>query len=226
MAVPGWGGQVPRVRQRPHAGGCQPYRSRPRPDRSRPWRLPDPLRILLFLVALRTNLTERALAGLLGVSHDSTHRAIAALTPVLATPVQLGAPRRHLDCGRHVSRDVQVLTRHHDRTVVTVGQACPGNRNEIVVVRETSADLLAHAKGTVLRDGGSRSHPHITIPPPRDRSDARRAHITARARVEHVLARSKDRQILRQCRRKGDAINHITKAVPYLHNLKQLRFIS
>ncbi|MEO3860705.1 hypothetical protein ABGB08_37895, partial [Acrocarpospora sp. B8E8] len=38
--------------------------------------------------------------------------------------------------------------------------------------------------------------------------------------VEHVLARLKDYQILRQCRREGDAINDAVRGVAALHNLK------
>ena len=41
-----------------------------------------------------------------------------------------------------------------------------------------------------------------------------------RARIEHVLARMKDWQILRQCRRRGNAINLAARAVAYLWNAK------
>ena len=49
------------------------------------------------------------------------------------------------------------------------------------------------------------------------------------ARVEHVIARLKDWQILRQCRRRGHAINHTLHIVAGLWNLQthhQLRVIS
>lgn len=42
----------------------------------------------------------------------------------------------------------------------------------------------------------------------------------AKARIEHVLARMKDWQILRQCRRRGEAINYALQAVAYLYNIK------
>jgi Transposase DDE domain len=45
-------------------------------------------------------------------------------------------------------------------------------------------------------------------------------HRKIRARVEHVIARLKDWQILRQCRRRGDAINHALHIVAGLWNLK------
>jgi hypothetical protein len=63
------------------------------------------------------------------------------------------------------------------------------------------------------------------------RDDHYRVHRRIRARVEHVIARLKDRQILRQCRRRrrGDAINHNPHIIAALWNLKtrnQLRVTS
>jgi hypothetical protein len=52
------------------------------------------------------------------------------------------------------------------------------------------------------------------------RDEHYRAHRRVRARVEHVLARLKDWQILRQCRRRGEAINHSLQIVAGLWNLK------
>jgi hypothetical protein len=51
-------------------------------------------------------------------------------------------------------------------------------------------------------------------------------HCRIRARVEHGLARLKDWQVLRQCRRRGDAINdnlHIIAALCNLKTHNQLR---
>ena len=65
----------------------------------------------------------------------------------------------------------------------------------------------------VLGDGGYRGITSITTPR-RDhsgriiRDDHYRVHRRIRARVEHVIARLEDWQILRQCRRRGHAINH------------------
>lgn len=56
-----------------------------------------------------------------------------------------------------------------------------------------------------------------------------RAHRRIRAHVEHVIARLKDWQILRQCRRRGQATNHSLQIVAGLWNLKtykQLRVTS
>jgi len=46
------------------------------------------------------------------------------------------------------------------------------------------------------------------------------AHKRLRARIEHILARMKDWQILRQCRRRGNAINHAVRCIAYLSNLR------
>jgi hypothetical protein len=52
------------------------------------------------------------------------------------------------------------------------------------------------------------------------RDDRYQAHRRIRARVEHVIARLKDWQILRQCRRRGEAINHSLHIIAGLWNLK------
>jgi len=82
----------------------------------------------------------------------------------------------------------------------------------VVVSRATVAHLLTGQRA-ILGDGGYRGIPTITAPA-RDRSgriirdDNYRAHRRIRARVEHVLARLKDWQILPSCRRRGHPINH------------------
>ncbi|MGA3255059.1 MAG: transposase, partial [Mycobacterium sp.] len=52
------------------------------------------------------------------------------------------------------------------------------------------------------------------------RDDHYPKHRRIRARVEHVIARLEDWQILRQCRRRGQAINHSLHIVAGLWNLK------
>ena len=77
----------------------------------------------------------------------------------------------------------------------------------------------------ILGDGGYRGLTSIATPR-RDhtgriiRDDYYRAHRKIRARVEHVIARLKDWQILRQCRRHGHAINHSLHIIAGLWNLK------
>ena len=116
--------------------------------------------------------------------------------------------------------------------MVVAGQCWPGNHNDVILARHTVADLLdGHV---VLGDGRCRGITSITSPQ-RDntgriiRNDHYRAHRRIRARVEHVIARLKDWQILRQCRRRGDAINHSLHIIAGLWNLKthnQLRVTS
>lgn len=71
---------------------------------------------------------------------------------------------------------------------------------------------------TLIADGAYRSLPNTVIPPPRTEPSARTEHRRVRARIEHVIARLKDWQILRQCRRRSDAINLACRAVDYLYN--------
>ena len=55
------------------------------------------------------------------------------------------------------------------------------------------------------------------------------AHRRIRARVEHVIARLNDWQVLRQCRRRAEAIYHNLQIIAGLWNLKthkQLRVTS
>ena len=51
-----------------------------------PWGLPLPVRVLLVLIHLRTNLTTRAVATLFDTSQSAVDRIIHHLVPVLAAP--------------------------------------------------------------------------------------------------------------------------------------------
>jgi DDE superfamily endonuclease len=120
----------------------------------------------------------------------------------------------------------QIIIWAHRRRVLAASQCWPGNRNDVIVARHT---VLPGLDGRVfLGDGGYRGIASITTPR-RDhsgriiRDDNDRAHRRLRARVEHVIARLKDWQILRQCRRRGHAINHSLQIVAGLWNLKAPR---
>jgi hypothetical protein len=211
--------------------------------RGRSWGMPLPVRVLLALVHLRTNLTTRALAALFVTSQSSVDRIIHHLIPALATVL-----RPTPDCSRRPwiidgtlipvhdqsitaisknyrrSVNTQILINADSRRVIAVGRCWPGNRNDVVVARRTVADLIDGCR-TVLGDGGYRGITTITGPRRgpagriiRDRHY--RAHRRIRARVEHVIARIKDWQILRQCRRRGEAINHSLHIIAGLWNLK------
>jgi hypothetical protein len=113
---------------------------------------------------------------------------------------------------------------------VVAGRCWPGNRDDVILARHTAAHLLA-GQHEILGDGDYRGIDTITTPR-RDRTgriirgDQYQAHRRIRAHVEHVIARLKDWQILRQCPRRAQAINHSLQIIAGLWNLethKQLR---
>jgi hypothetical protein len=121
------------------------------------------------------------------------------------------------------SVNAQIIICAHRRRIIAVSPCWPGNRNDVIVARHTVTQLLdGHV---VLGDGGYRGIGSITTPR-RDHTGRiihdhhYRAHRRIRARVEHVIARLKDWQILRHCRRRGDAINHNLHIITGLWNLK------
>ncbi|MGI5144025.1 MULTISPECIES: transposase [unclassified Streptomyces] len=123
------------------------------------------------------------------------------------------------------SVNVQILCRARDRRVVAVGDAWPANRNDVVVFRETLATTLPRDHPRLSGDGGYRGCDRIRTPRRgpdgriiTDRTDRRFR--KRRAVAEHTIARLKDHQILRQCRRRGETINHAVAGVAALHNLK------
>ena len=99
------------------------------------------------------------------------------------------------------SVNVQVVCRARDRRVVAVGDAWPGNRNDIVVFRETFAKTLPdHPR--LSGDGGYRGCDRIRTPRrgPDGRIIKDRTYHRFRKRravAEHTIARLKDHQILR-----------------------------
>jgi hypothetical protein len=121
------------------------------------------------------------------------------------------------------SLNAQIIISAHNRRVLAVGRCWPGNRNDVIVTRHTMTHLIT-GKRVILGDGGYRGIGSITTPR-RDHSGPiihhhhhYRAHHRIRTRVEHAIARLKDWQILRQCRRRGDAINHSLHIITGLWN--------
>ncbi|MGW2936798.1 transposase, partial [Streptomyces sp. NPDC001156] len=162
----------------------------------------------------RTNLTLQQLGSLFGISHAAAHRAIAWLAAPLAQ--SLGPPptdRRELwivdgtlipvhDQQRTTqaknhrrSVNVRIVCRTRDRRVVAVGDSWPGNRNDIVVFRETlAATLPGHPR--LSRDGGYRGSDRIRTPQRaadgRIIKDHNYRRFRRRAVAEHTIARLKD----------------------------------
>lgn len=216
---------------------------RPDTQRGRPWHLSFPDRVLMATMYLRTNLTERQLAVLFDVSQKQVDRVLHNLVPVLGE--LFGPPptdRRELwivDGTLIPTRDhtktalcknyrrsvnVQVVVRRRDRTVVTVSEAWPGNRNDSVVFKETVGSGVARHR-RLIGDGGYQGVVGVT-PPRRGpggrivRDAAWRRFRKRRATVEHVLAELKVWSVLRDCRWKGPGIDQSVRAVAALHNLR------
>ena len=204
--------------------------------RGRPPSLTHHDRVLLVVTALRTNLTERALAAIFRTSQSTVHRTIRNLLPRLAALLDTSRPGEPLILdgtlipvhdqaltapSKNYRRSIntQILTTASSRRVVDITAPTPGNRNDIIAARRTVPDLSSHPH-PVYADGAYRALPGAHTPPPRTEPRARRRHRRIRARIEHVIARLKDWQILRQCRRRGPAIGFALRAVAYLYNVR------
>jgi hypothetical protein len=200
-------------------------------------------RVLLLVPAHRTNLTRQQLAALFGVSDSAVRRVVDRLAPhpaaLLGPPptdrrepwVVDGTPIPVPDKDRTVkskndrrSVNTQIVCRAKDRRIVAAGEGRPGNRNDTVVFKETLGKTLPEHR-RLIGDGGYRGNSHIRSPRrgpdgriARDRNHRRFR--KRRARAEHTIARLKDHQILRQCRCRGNAIDHAIAGVAALHNLK------
>ncbi len=216
---------------------------RPDTGRGRPWALTFPDRVLVSTTYLRTNLTQRQLAVLFDVSQKQVDRVLHDLLPVVGQ--LLGPPRMDhrelwiVDGTLIPTRDhtktalcknyrrsvnVQVVVRRRDRSVVCVGEAWPGNRNDSVVFKETVGPEITPRR-RLIGDGGYQGVVGVT--PPRRGPDGRiirdaawRRFRKRRATVEHVLAELKVWSVLRDCRWKGDGVNQSMCAVAALHNLR------
>jgi hypothetical protein len=182
------------------------------------------------------------LASLSGSSGSAVHRVIDRLAPHLAgilgpppadrrepwiaggtlIPVR-GKTRTAESKNDRRSVNTQTVVRARDRRIAA-GEAWPGNRNDTPVHRETLGRTLpGHPRLT--GDGDHRGNPNVQSP--RREPDGHiikdlnhRRFRKRRARAEHAIARPKDHQIPRQCRRRGTAIDHATAGVAALHHLK------
>lgn len=215
----------------------------PDSGRGRPWGLSFPDRVLMATLYLRTNLTERQLAVLFAVSQKQADRVLHDLLAHLSTLLgpaptdqrelwvvdgTLIPTRDHtrtaLCKNYRRSTNVQVVVRRRDRSIVTVGEAWPGNRNDSVVFRATVGPVVTKHR-RLIGDGGYQGVQGVT--PPRRGPDGRivrdetwRRFRKRRATVEHVLAELKVWSALHDCRWKGSGIDQSVRAVAALHNLR------
>ena len=135
-----------------------------------------------MLIHLRTNLTTRALAALFHTSQSTVDRIIHHLVPVLAKALRpapdASTPPWIIDgtlipvhdqsitaISKNYRRSIntQIIICAHRRRVVIAGQCWPGNRNDVVVARQTVTHLLA-GQHEILGDGGYRGIDSITSP--------------------------------------------------------------
>ena len=154
------------------------------PAAGRPWGLPLPVRLLLVLTHLPTNLTTRALAALLATSQSTLDPIIGHLVPVLANVLRLdanGAGQPWIIDATPIpvhdqsitaitnnyprSVNTQIVSGAQRRTLITVGRCWPGNRNDVIVARHTVAHLLDGTR-PILGDGRYRGIDTITSPRP------------------------------------------------------------
>lgn len=211
--------------------------------RGRPWALAFHTRVLITVVALRTNLTEGELAALFDVPKSQVHRVLADMTPkVAATFAPLRRDRREtravdgtlVPCRDYAragksknyrwSTNHWVVVRCRDTAVVHVARALPGNRNDPVAYRGEQVDVVVASQHRVLSDSAYRACQGGVVPPSRgariDRDDPRWVpHRRRRARVEHGFARLKDWWVLRDCRRRGNGVDEAFLAVAAMWNL-------
>lgn len=112
------------------------------------------------------------------------------------------------------------------RLVVVVGRPLAGNPNDCKAWEESGAKA-AVGRNLTIADGG---YPGtgLAIPHRRMRGQAElpdwkeehnKSHKRVRARIEHVFARMKTWNILRDCRLKGDGVHHAMLGIARLHNL-------
>ncbi|MBW8698153.1 hypothetical protein MBT84_01070 [Streptomyces sp. MBT84] len=113
------------------------------------------------------------------------------------------------------------------RVVVAVGRPVPGNRNDCKAWSESGA-VAAVGRTTTVTDGGYEGT-GLIIPQcrPADgevcdwKKEHNHSHKQVSARVEHVFARMKAREILRDCRLKGDGVHSAMLSIALLHKMLQ-----
>nr|WP_190016524.1 hypothetical protein [Streptomyces lucensis] len=111
------------------------------------------------------------------------------------------------------SANEQVIVDTDTWLVIAAARPVPGTTADAHASRESGPSR--HCEGvTVLGDRAYLSYrmaPQATGDGPCCRPRC--------ARVEHVIGRSKNYKILRDCRQRGDGLHHEVQAVAHMHNL-------
>jgi hypothetical protein len=156
----------------------------PDTGRGRPWALPFADRALLVVLAYRTDLTMQQLGSLCGSFHAGAHRALSRLAQPLAellgppptdrrerwivdgTPIPVHDQQRTANSNNHRrSVHVQIVCHAKDRRVIAVGDTWPGNRNDVVVYRETLGKNARRPSSAVRGRPLPRQRPHPNATP-------------------------------------------------------------
>jgi Helix-turn-helix of DDE superfamily endonuclease len=151
---------------------CALTRQRQPPAPGRPWGLALPVRVLLVLIHLRTNLTTRGLAALFDTSQSAVDRIIHHVVPVLARTLHPDPDTSdhpwiidgtlipvHDQSITAISKNyrrsvnTQLIICSQRRRVLVAGKCWPGNRNDVIVARHTVVHMLDGR--VVLGDGGT-----------------------------------------------------------------------
>ncbi|RKN59434.1 IS5/IS1182 family transposase [Streptomyces klenkii] len=211
----------------------------------RPWSLSLEDRVLLVAMYCRTNLSMPQLAPLFGISTAAVGRIIKRHGPLLTlTPANRRpgsndvlvvdgtlVPTRDRSVAtssknHRYSTNMQLLIKADTKLVLAVGQSLPGNHNDCTAFADSGINT-ACGDATVIADGAYRRN-GLLIPHRRQAGQERlpqwkeehnASHRRGRARVEHVFARMKNWEILRDCRLKGNGVYWATSSVAHMHNL-------
>ncbi|MGW2933047.1 transposase [Streptomyces sp. NPDC001156] len=112
---------------------------------------------------------------------------------------------------------------------VTAGSWLSGRRGRATATTSSSSEKPSHQRCPTIPDcqataataASTAFARHATDPTAASSKTAPPEGSAKRQAVaEHTIARLKDHQSLRQCRCRGDAVNHVVAGVAALHNLK------
>jgi hypothetical protein len=117
---------------------CALTRHRLPPRPGRPWALPLPVRVVLVLIHLRTNLTTRALAAVFHTNQSTVDRIVHHLVPVLGGCT--AAPRDH---STHPWIIDGTLIPVHDHTISAVSKNYGRSVHTLIIICSHRCSVLS-----------------------------------------------------------------------------------
>jgi len=205
--------------------------TKPKTKFGRPRKLTHWKSVVLVLIWLRLNLTDRELGILFNISQPTAHRTIKRVLPLIAGlfPNEINHnPKEHLlldgtliptedrsitefDRKKQRSVNVQIVANRH-KEILFISPAFTGNRQDTFCAQQSIPKEF-----TYISDNGYRGFSSAILPPKNDAKSLLR-HRTVRSRIEHVIGRLKVWRVFRRLRKRGDVINQVLPAVSYLYN--------